>query len=108
RAPLATLANRRRFSIAAAGRACSERAYLRRCRRPDSRRDGADRLRLVDAQNDALADIEVIMDAVLAAVAGAEILAEHQHADPRIDQHAALDRRLVDAGRGQPAQMFQA
>src|SRR5712671_7938407 len=71
------------------------------------RRDHADRLGLVDAQHNAFADIELIMDAVLAAVSGLQILAEDQDAGARIYQHAARDRGLVDAGRAQPPQMLE-
>src|SRR6185437_16407941 len=70
-------------------------------------RNGADRLGLVDAEHDTLAEIKVVVNAVLAHIAGAQILAEDKHAEPRIDYHGALDRRLVDAARAQPPQMFE-
>src|SRR5207302_8737771 len=75
-------------------------------RRSGLRRDHADCLRLVDAQHDALADIELVVHPVLAAVAGLEVLAEDQDADPGVDQDAAGDRRLEDAGGAQPPEML--
>src|SRR5436305_12300008 len=71
------------------------------------RRDHADRLGLVDAQHNAFADIELIMDAVLAAVSGLQMLAEGQDGGARIHQLAAWDRGLVDARRAQPPQLLE-
>src|SRR6185437_6758525 len=60
--------------------------------------DRADRLRAVDAEHDAFADVELVVDAVVVDIAGAEVLALHQHADAGVDESGAVDRGLVDAG----------
>src|SRR5947208_16789486 len=62
------------------------------------RRDHADRLGVVDAQHNAFADIELIMDAVLAAVSGLKMLAEDRDAGARIHHHAAR-RQGLEASR---------
>src|SRR5690348_1674265 len=67
------------------------------------RGDGADRLRFVDAQHEALGEVKLVVDAVLADIPRAQILAEDEDADARVDQNAAFDRRLVDAARAEPA-----
>ena len=46
------------------------------------------------------------MHPVLADVAGPQILPQHQRADARVDEHAALDRRLVDAAGAEMPQML--
>ena len=46
------------------------------------------------------------MHPVLADVARPQILPQHQGTDTRVDQYAALDRRLVDAAGAEMRQML--
>src|SRR5262249_16000805 len=71
------------------------------------RGDDTDRPRIVDAQDEAFSEVELVMDAVLRREPGTQILADDEHADTRIDEDAALDRRLEDAARAQPPQMLE-
>src|SRR5262249_52334258 len=83
-------------------------ALARSLRRGASMRaDSANGGGLVDAQHDALAEEELVVDPVVARVSGPQVLAENQRADVGIDQHAALDRRLVDAARAKAAEMLE-
>jgi hypothetical protein len=53
--------------------------------------DGADRLRLVETQHDALRQKKLVVNAVLRDVPGAQVLADKQRTDVRIDNRASLD-----------------
>ena len=69
----------------------------RSCRPPAARR----------AADDAFRQVELVVNAVLGDVAGAQVLSHDQRTDARIDNHAALDRCLMDAAREQPAQVLE-
>src|SRR5579884_252849 len=73
----------------------------------EARRDRADRSWLVDAQDHALADIKLVVNAVLADIAGSQILPDDDDADARIDDDAALDVGLEDAGLAQTSEMIE-
>ena len=49
----------------------------------------ADRARFVDAQNNALGQIELVVDPILPDVSGSQILAEDEGSDARIHEDAA-------------------
>src|SRR5689334_3664034 len=71
--PLWPMLNRTNPVLSSAGVMTDRSSIARRRewrRRLARRRDDADRLRFVDPQHDALADVQVIVHAVLAAVAG--------------------------------------
>jgi hypothetical protein len=61
--------------------ACTSRSTFALAARALGHADRADRARLVDAQHEALAEIKVIVDAVLAGVAGAQVLPEDEDAE---------------------------